>query len=361
MSLQFDLPRSAEEVFMKIIVRILSAVLALSLLLISFSAVAFASEGTDSFNSAVAAIDANGNYLKRKTDIDNIMAKYEALSESDKALVADSYQLALAELAKVEELARAAEAFISAVKSLDMCNTLIDKELVINRATSGLFSDESYEGITEALATYTSTKASVEATVEKCNQFLEYIDTVSILEEDDYLGIKAALDAAKALLPDIDLTYYGVQGAYEIYNEAQSLIGEKEYYTRDWINSVREMDALTVYKYKRASYETLQLTARNELFLPDYADVPAALELMAAAEEYFRACISAGNAFIRAVDDIESADSVGEGLINAYAKCKGVDKTVDGVSSAYSTFKSTLDDYNDVIEQMNAWMEGADS
>lgn len=352
----FYLPKEAEEVFMKKIIRLVAATLLLSMLFACYGFVCSAA-GESDFASAVDSINQSGSYLERKTNIDAIMALYGGLSDDEKNSVKEDYALALAELAAVEALAERAEAFIAAVESFALCSNLIDKERVLENATSTKFSDESYDGIADALAAYNAMLEEVEAKIAKCNEFIEYVDEITILEEDDYLGIRAALDAAAAVLKEIDMSYHGVSGAYTLYNEFLSAIGEKEYYTRDWVNSVKALKELPSYKYKRSGYEAVMLSMKNESFLPDYPAVAEAMQVLAEVEEYFRSCISAGNAFIRAVDDIKNAPTVGDGLINAYSKYKGVDKTVDGVSSAYATFDSMLDEYNDVVKQLNAWIE----
>lgn len=263
---------------------------------------------------------------------------------------------AFADVATDEERA---EAFIDAVNEIYEKTSILDRETAIAVAKSDAmyFDDESFDGVTEALAGLAEAERVLAEDIANCLAFCDLVDEASVLDDvEDYLELKAIFAEAKAYLDIIDVTYIGIPGAMSIYSKKLSSVSDKEQRVIAYLEQVSAMIAASNYSDKRAAYTMAKSIASGKDFLSTHPDVIASKTALSAAEDYFSECALMAAMLAEKVDGIYSADVQGEAINEAYEIYLEMDRTY---SSVYiGEFELIVEEYNDAVAKINALFGG---
>lgn len=304
------------------------------------------------FGEAVLQIGEADTWGERSALIEEAENIYASLSDDEKLTFADAYASLVAHKSDLAAIKAKADRFIFFVGTLGDLSDLNEKEeaVALAKGEGVYFDDESYPGISDALAELRTFEEQVSLAVDACIAFINAADAASLIEEDDYLALRAALDEAEKYLKLIDNTYDGVKGAKTSYELLAGEVRVKEIYTEEFLGEVERLKTKTEYKTYLADYTTAKSYLADERFLSEYPGVEDAMLVLSDADLYLKDCLNRANVFITAVSRFGSSEDIAKDLINAYLALEGVDMTVNGVSTAKSVFDSTLKTYNDIAE-----------
>ena len=248
-----------------------------------------------------------------------------------------------------------AESFINAVNDISKKTSLAERELAIAAARSETvyFDDESFEGVSEALAKLAEEERLLEEQIAYCLEFCDIVDAASVLDDiEDYLELKELIEEAQEYLDIIDTTYIGVPGAINILGTIATALSKKEQRVETYLGYVAAMSEATLYAEKYAAYREADLISSSRDFLYTHPDVSAAESAFREADEYFGECAFVAAMFAERVDSIGSADVIGEAINDAFLIYVGMDKTYP--SSYIGEFEAVVEDYNNTAAKINS-------
>ena len=255
--------------------------------------------------------------------------------------------------------AERAEQFIAAVEAISDAATLADKKAAADFAASAdvKFTDESYAGITEALATLEAKTAEINAAIEASETFVEKVSE-AVAEHygnGSYLITRAALDVANQYFYSSDPTWQGVLSARESFTTicAELLPGENA--SKSYISYADECKAAlllggNIYSDLSTSYNTAMDFAKT--LIAEYPGVSEATEILASAEEYMQSAEATANEFIAAVSGVGTGNPY-EKIPAAYAALAITDRSVKGVSAAVRSLEGRVAAINAIAQRAN--------
>ena len=255
--------------------------------------------------------------------------------------------------------AERAEQFISAVDAISDAATLADKKAVADYAASTdvKFTDESYAGITEALATLEAKTAEINAAIAASESFVEKVSeaVAEFYGDGSYLIIRAALDEAGEFYYSSDPTWQGVLSARESYSTITAELLPQETASKSYIGYANECQAallvgVNIYSDLSTSYNNAMDFAKT--LIAEYPGVSEATEILTAAEEYMQSAEAVANEFIAAVSGVGTGNPY-EKIPAAYAALAVTDKTVKGVSSAVRSLEGRVAAINAIAQRAN--------
>ena len=314
-----------------------------------FACSAFAKED---FSEVVSQIEGADTWGEKSTLIEEADTIYASLTDKEKLAFSDAYGALLDHKADLAATKAKADRFIFFIGTLSDISDLNEKEeaILLAKGEGVYFDDESYPGITDALAELRAFEERTSSAVYASLAFINAVDAAYLIEKDDYLALRAALDEAEGYIELIDNTYDGVRGAKANYEALAGEIRVKEIYTEDFLTEAERLKTKTEYKTYLADYTTAKSYLADERFLSEYPGVDDAMLVLSDADLYIKDCLNRANVFITAVSRFSSSNTIAKDLIKAYRALDGVDMTVNGVSTAKSAFDSTLKAYNDIAE-----------
>lgn len=293
------------------------------------------------------------------TDYAAISASLAILNEYDPDStyegIEDAYAFYIKLTSTAEIIKSSADAFINAV------NTANNSELDINTRADAYrlieeiyYDNETYPGITEALATYeTSVVPYLSVEIERGDSFIKYVNKADYAI---YVSAKQEnLDIAAAYMDICHPEYKGVAEAKLLYAEVQTQVNNQVNSANAYINAVNALDSLSGDALVSAIANAQRLQeAGNVLGVPGVTDanikltqVVASVELRSEYCEYF----------IRIVNSIDTAASAEE-LYGILKEAKDVeddaDKSYAGVSEASAKLDKAIADYNKSVSDANA-------
>ena len=250
-------------------------------------------------------------------------------------------------------------AFIRAVESIDTALTLTEKEEYLTAATEHLTAyledggDTTDAEAASAYGKYLSYKEDIEATVEYCVQFMEYVD-LAVYGEGSFTETMEYLAEAEALLDKIDESYIGVAGAKADYSALCSELYGPIEVCKSYIAAALAAAEATNYGDAAENYNKA-LTYRALITIEDYPGLAEAEENLAIADVFMSERLLAAQNFIIAVKNISKSESVPKGIEEAYAifERDNVDETAEGASSAMSELKMLEATYNRNVNRAN--------
>lgn len=198
----------------------------------------------------------------------------------------------------------------------------------------------------EAYASYESMKEQILQIAEKCTEFIGYVTEA----ENGWLGVdyeltKASLNAAGALIDEIDMSYEGISSAKTRYDSVLKEVEDCEKPYRLYIQAIEA--ALAADNYKAMKQAMNEVATREKeisalsIKLPTYPGYGQAVAAKAEIADEMAAIMENAAAFINAVQLI-NGDNIKAGIAEAYELYDAIDQTADGVSAA----KSQLDSLN---------------
>lgn len=253
----------------------------------------------------------------------------------------------------------AAQTFINAIdtagnEQLDF-NTRADAYRVI---IANYYDNETYPGVTEALARYDAIVEYMSFEIEKAESFIKYVNKA------DYAAYVSAkqenLDIAKGYMDHCNPEYAGVADAKELYAEIQEFINQQIANANAYIEAVNKLDSLSGNDYIIAIENALSLQASgNVLGVDGVTDANIKLDqALAAIELGDRYCIH----FIALVATIENTASLAdryELLADAREAEKDADQSYAGVREASEKLAKAIADFNGLVDAANAEFENA--
>ena len=259
-----------------------------------------------------------------------------------------------------------ADAFISAVENIGNATTIYDIQDAVEYAKSQgvYFDDESYPGVTEALATLAERETYVNTMMLACESFVDYVSTASelyhasgsYLASGSYPQIRSALDGAKEYRNSLNLTYEGIDAMISEYEYIVRMLEAPEKASANYVGYAEKMEAAQTYADKKKNYDEAQKLL--ETIIPDYPGVAAATASYEEILEYFDERESEANRFKAAVAAIGiSGNGIHADISAAIIALEDVDTTVSGVKSSLTAFNSQLNEISAIISAANSAQE----
>ncbi len=206
------------------------------------------------------------------------------------------------------------------------------------------------EGVAESYESYISQKASIEAKIALCDEFIEYVTLAS--EATGYPEKRENLDKADALLDKIDKNYEGVNSAYSLFSSLCNELQEPEKICEQYIEAAAKAAAGKTCSEVRSFIQEAKII-KALITIPDYTGLEEANENIKNAELFLAERALEAAPFILAVRNITSAESIPAGVMAAYKELEGIDETADGVYTALSDLEKIEADYNEMVEEAN--------
>lgn len=317
-----------------------------------------ASSGTEEFCAAVALIDAEANYSTRCQRAGAALEIYNSLDNAEKAEVSAEANMLTEELDAIAAIEDRADTFISAVDNLSAISLIKERQTSIEiiYGEDMYFDDESYPGISDALAKLAETKSRTEKTIADCEAFMGAVERVAIANEEwDYVALRAALDEAALYYSVVDNSYDGITVSKTTYSKISSEVSKREALTDDFLAAAADALEGDSYAVKKQAYNDAMTYTASDDFIPEREGVEEALASLASLEDYFRSCDREAAKFVLAVGQARSA-SLSEcraKLIACYAYLETVDLTVPAAAQANVEFKALVRAYNAVVALAN--------
>ena len=248
-----------------------------------------------------------------------------------------------------------AERFVSAVEQFYELSDLDEKVSYLEALMDEnvYFDDESYEGVTEALAALRRYEEQINLAVDSCNAFIDAIETALMTDISDYADLKSAITEAEKYLDRLDNTYDGISGAKADYSALLSELRGCEDHTDSFLNAVKTMSDAVGYKNKNDALARAEGYIRDAKFIDSYSGVADALLTIEAAKVELAQIIVSANGFISLVNALGDGDTVA-GMNAAYAALESTDFTAPGAASAKAMLDAAKDAYNEKVKVINS-------
>jgi len=269
--------------------------------------------------------------------------------------IEDAYAFYLKLTATAESIKSSADAFIAAVEVADDSTLDINTRADAYRLIADIYYDnETYPGITEAIATYTdSVVPYLSVEIERGDSFIKYVNKADYAI---YVSAKQDnLDIAATYMDICHPEYRGVAEAKLLYAEVQTQVNNLINSANAYIDAVKALESLSGDALSSAIKIAQGLQeAGNVLGVPGVTEANIVLDQIVASIE-LRTGYS--NYFIRVVDSIDTASST-EALYAILKEAKeleaNADKSFAGVSEASVKFEKAIADYNKLVNEANA-------
>ena len=255
-----------------------------------------------------------------------------------------------------------AEAFLSKVGELADCSGIMDKVRIYEEATdpSLYFDDESYPGVTEALAALEAIRVARDGTIA----FMIAVDEL-VIERDmtatvaeNYTVLKEMLTEAEALYAYVDAGYSGASGAISAYSAIRRELQNAEKHTEGILDIIELIDSKKDYRSKKNLIANLESSLASEDFIPELECAKEAVAALERLKAYFSECESLAQEYIIAVDAIGSGENRFGAIISAILMRNDVDGTVNGVAVADGKLEAIRLEYNGYVDLINSALLG---
>ena len=245
--------------------------------------------------------------------------------------------------------------FISAVEEFSELADLDEKKshLATVKSAEIYFSDESYDGVTEALASLAQYEALINEAVANCDAFIDAVDTALMTDVDDYEAFKAALTEAEKYFKKLDSTYDGILGAQSDYKSMSGELTEREKYTEDFLKAVEKIATATDYNTRLEAYNDAEEYIEGESFIATYPGVAEALATLEATDALLEEAVAEAGAFVSLISRLGTGDNIVDELLAAYAALAQQDITAPGVSMSKLILDTATEAYNASVHAVN--------
>lgn len=250
--------------------------------------------------------------------------------------------------------------FIAAIEEMQSATSLADKYDYVTEADMHLAEYTAGSGDMEdpeflaAYTVYTEVGLAVKATVNACNTFMDHVETALANDGVSFAILKENLDAAGALLSQLDHSYPGVSGLVNSYNDLYFVYRDKIEICDGYINFAALAAEADTYA-KADEYVRRAKDYFSKITIPDYPGLDEAEANIAKATEFMAQKVAGAQRFVHAVNDLYKTDNIAEAIRNAYAIIEedGVDVTAEGASVAYETLRSAELSYSSTVRKAN--------
>ncbi len=269
--------------------------------------------------------------------------------------IEDAYAFYIKLTSTAEIIKSSADAFINAVNIANDADLDINTRADAYRLIEDIYYDnETYPGVTEALATY-ETSVVPYLSVE-IERGDSFIKYVNKADYALYVSAKQEnLDIAATYMDICHPEYEGVAEAKLLYAEVQTQVNNQISSANAYINAVNALESLSGDALVAAIEEAKLLQeAGNVLGVPGVTDANIKLTQIVATVE-----LRSGYCeyFIRIVNSLDTAANAEElyGILKEAKDAEGdVDKSYAGVSEASAKLEKAIADYNKLVNEANA-------
>lgn len=339
----------------------LAFVILAALVIISAFTVGAANPSED-FTEKAEAITGEGSYAERKAALDSAMSSYAALDDSEREAVKEIYERVEGERAELLEIEKKAEAFLAKVAALADCSSIMDKVRIMEEAKdpSVYFDDQSYPGVSEAIAELDR----IQAVRDKTAEFMITVDELLNEREltatvaENYTNLKAIVLRADALYSFVDSGYSGASGAINAYGSVRGELQKAEQHTDGILSLIQLIDSSSDYRSKKNLIANLERAIASEDFVAELDSAKTALAALDGLKKYFAECESLAQSYILAVDAIGAAENRFSAIASAIALRQTVDGTVNGVAAADGKMEAIREEYNAYATLINSVLLG---
>ncbi len=251
--------------------------------------------------------------------------------------------------------------FVNAVSNVEKATTLKSKELEINKASELLDAyilaggRETDEEISEAYEKYLALKEDIKRRVGYCLEFIECVNA-ALDENASFVVKKENLDRAEELSDKVDPEYKTVSSYQKYYSSLKSELEEPIAICETFIAYAKAAAESTTYSETKRNVKTAE-AAKALITIPDYPGLEEAEANLDIAVSAMAMAVYEATPFIQAVKNINKAESVSVGVIQAYAALEGIDQTAEGVYGALTNLKRIEKDYNDAADAANGLVD----
>ena len=250
--------------------------------------------------------------------------------------------------------------FIEAMAQMQNATTLVEKYDCVLEADMHLEEYVAGGGNMEdpdflaAYTVYTETGLTVKTTVDTCNTFMDHVEEALANDGVSFPALKEHLDAAGALLTQLDHSYPGVSGLVNSYNDLFFVYRDKIEICDGYINFAALAAEAETYA-KADEYVRRAKDYLSKITIPDYPGLDEAATNIEKATEFMSEKVAGAQRFVHAVNDLYKTDDLAEAIRNAYAIIEedGVDVTAEGAVSAYDTLRSAELSYSSSVRKAN--------
>lgn len=258
--------------------------------------------------------------------------------------------------------------FNEAVDAIKSAATLEARESALEEATDVLDAyktaggSESDAEIAEAYEYYVTAKADIEEKVGYCNEFIEAV--VAALDETaPYLEIRKNCDIAIALRDEekIDMSYRSVELHSDWLDElTKGTLSEIEEICDKYIENAKNAAEAKTWKDAKRFVELAETSKGNILDidypvgLEDYEGFDDADKNIDKAKAFMKAQAAAAKPFCEAVKNISRAESIPDGIAQAYKILETIDETEENAAIALANLQKAERSYNRTVKYANA-------
>ncbi len=272
--------------------------------------------------------------------------------------VGDLYNIFNTLVAKVEQIELDGDTFISLVNSInDPDKTFIAKYDIYVILKDSVFTNETYPGVTEALAVYNNDIVPyMELNIGYATNFVNYVAKADYAV---YVSAKEEnLDLAESFMNLADPDFAGVAEAKAKYNEIRTFITAEKAKAEAYVNAVAALDGLDGDALVKAIETALSLQKDgNVLGVDGVTEANIKLNRLVSSRELAdKYC----EYFIRVVNSIAGAETLSErrALIHEAQLAEGkTNASYSGVSAASDRLEKEISAFNRIIDDVNAQFE----
>lgn len=260
-----------------------------------------------------------------------------------------------------ESIRTSAENFIAAVKVANNAELgFNDRAEAFKTITELYYDNETYPGVTEAIAGYNAVRDYMDLEIANAENFVMYVNKADYAS---YISAKQEnLDIAKTYMDICQPDFAGVAEAKVLYAQIQEFINQQIANATAYINAVNALDSLSGTALANAikNAQSLQI-AGNVLGVDGVTEANIKLnQAIASIELVERYCIHFVN-LVNSLDDAKDAATTYSILAAAREAEKDVDKSYANVDAACAKLSKAIVAFNDQVNAINAEFEQANN
>ncbi len=243
---------------------------------------------------------------------------------------------------------------------IDTVNVANNSELDINVRADAYrnldtyyFDNETYPGVTEALATYYDVLIpGLGVEIDKADNFIKYVNKADYAV---YISAKQENIDVALTYSDCDSTYKGVADSRILLENIQKFVDEQLKNANAYISAVNALDTLSGDALLSAIKNAQNLQNKgNVLGVDGVTEANIKLdEIIASIELRDKYCIYFVNS-VAAIDKANTTEELYEALAKAKAAETDADPSYEGVKEASAKLASAISDYNKSVNEINS-------
>jgi hypothetical protein len=256
-------------------------------------------------------------------------------------------------------------AFVESVGAVKNALTLDEKYECLLSAEESLNAYTTGGGVPDAegetiIAEYRALKEEVEASIARCEEFIEYVELALTYDGVSFVDMMENLEKAEALLDLIDTTYTGITGFKNDYSALIFAYKEPIEICESFIRYASLAANAETYEEASLNYARAN-DCKSNITILDYPGLDEAEENLKVANAFMSERLLRAKDFIEAVANIGKAENLAKAIEDAYAIIErdNVDVTAEGASAAYEELSSLKFKYDRDVTRSNKAVDDA--